>query len=94
MNDIPLHSSVLAGLRYDPEHQQLWLRFQTAEIYVYRMVPAAVVQALIKSPSHGRYFNSAIRGHFEYHRLSLALMGGGPARAVRKKSIYSGIRRG
>jgi hypothetical protein len=70
MNEIPLHSSVLAGLRYDPDQQQLWLRFQTEELYVYRMVPATVVQALIRAPSHGRYFTSSIRGCFECRRLS------------------------
>jgi lysyl-tRNA synthetase, class II len=70
MNEIPLNSSVLAGLRYDPDHQQLWLRFQTQELYLYRMVPATVVQALIQAPSQGRYFNSAIRGRFEFHLLS------------------------
>jgi KTSC domain len=70
MNEILLHSSVLAGLRYDPDNQQLWLRFNTEELYVYRMVPSAVVQSLIQAPSHGKYFNSAIRGCFECHRLS------------------------
>ena len=70
MNEILLHSSVLAGLRYDPDHQQLWLRFKTEELYVYRMVPSAVVQSLIQASSHGQYFNSAIRGYFECQRLS------------------------
>ena len=70
MNEIPLHSSVLAGLTYDPDHQKLWLRFQTDQIYVYQMVPATVVQALIQAPSHGHYFNSAIRGRFECRLLS------------------------
>ena len=70
MNEIPLHSSVLAGFRYDPECQQLWLRFKSGELYVYQMVPAPVVQALLNASSHGQYFNSAIRGRFQYILLS------------------------
>lgn len=70
INEIPLRSSVLAGLRYDRDRQLLWLRFQTGEIYVYRNVPAVVPQALVDASSHGQYFNSAIRGRYECHLLS------------------------
>ena len=70
MNEINLHSSVLAGLRYDPEGRQLWLRFRTGALYVYQMVPATVVQALVEARSQGEYFNSAIRGRFPFKLLS------------------------
>jgi hypothetical protein len=70
MNEIPLQSSVLSGFRYDPDRQQLWLRFRAGDLYVYQMVPATVIQALIKAPSQGHYFNSAIRGHFSCRSLS------------------------
>ena len=70
MNEIPLLSSVLAGLRYDPNPQLLWLRFQTGEVYLYRNVPSAVIQAFLDAPSHGKYFNSAVRGHYECDFLS------------------------
>lgn len=70
MNETPLHSSVLAGFRYDPDRQQLWLRFRGGDLYVYQMVPATVIQALIDAPSQGRYFNTVIRGRFSVRRLS------------------------
>ena len=70
MNEIPLYSSVLAGYQYDPDRQQLWLRFRGGDLYVFQMVPAAVVQALVDAPSQGRYFNTAIRGPFPCGRLS------------------------
>jgi hypothetical protein len=70
MNEIALDSSVLIGLRYDAHLQQLWLRFRTGDLYLYEMVPANVVQLLLEAPSHGRYFNSAIRGHFQCRLLS------------------------
>jgi hypothetical protein len=70
MNETPLHSSVLAGFRYDPDRQQLWLRFRNGDLYLYQMVPATVMQALLEAPSPGRYFNTAIRGSFPRLRLS------------------------
>lgn len=70
MNEIPLHSSVLAGLRYDPDRRQLWLRFRTGALYVYQTVPATVVQSLVEARSQGGFFNSAIRGRFPAQRLS------------------------
>jgi lysyl-tRNA synthetase, class II len=70
MNEITLHSSVLAGLRYDPDGGQLWLRFRTGALYLYHMVPATVVQSLVKAPSKGEFFNLAIRSRFSFSRLS------------------------
>ena len=70
MNIFHLHSSVLSGFRYDPDHQQLWLFFRAGDSYLYRMVPAAVAQALLDARSHGEYFNRAIRGRFPFTRLS------------------------
>ncbi len=70
MNEIALNSSLLAGLRYDADRQQLWLRFRAGDRYVYEMVPPCVVAALKEAPSHGQYFNTAIRGRFHYHLLS------------------------
>jgi hypothetical protein len=34
------------------------------------MVPATVAKALLEAPSHGEYFNQAIRGRFPFERLS------------------------
>ena len=70
MNEIALTSSVLAGLLYDPGCQHLWLRFRAGELYLYEMVPPAVVQGLIQARSGGQYFNAAIRGAFRCRRLS------------------------
>jgi hypothetical protein len=52
MNDFPLHSSVLSGYRYDPDHEELWLRFRTGDLYLYRTVPATVAKALLEARSH------------------------------------------
>jgi lysyl-tRNA synthetase, class II len=70
MNEFPLHSSVLSAFRYDPDHEDLWLRFRTGDLYLYRTVPATVAKALLEARSHGEYFNKAIRGRFPFLRLS------------------------
>ena len=70
MNEFPLNSSALLGFTYDPERQLLRIRFRTGDIYLYDMVPAAIVDALMQAPSQGQYFNSSIRGHFTFNRLS------------------------
>jgi hypothetical protein len=71
MNDeITLNSSALCAYTYDSERQLLWIRFRTGDLYLYRMVPAAVVHAFVQAPSQGQYFNSAIRRSFPFRRLS------------------------
>jgi lysyl-tRNA synthetase class 2 len=69
MKEIPLNSSALLGYTYDPQRQWLWIRFRTGERYLYQMVPADVVEALIQASSQGQYFNSVIRPHFSFERL-------------------------
>lgn len=70
MIEILLTSSALLGFRYDPDHQLLWIRFRAGDIYLYHIVPAETIEALVAAPSQGEYFNSAIRGRFKARRLS------------------------
>jgi hypothetical protein len=70
MNEFPLNSSALLSFTYDPEHQLLWIRFRTGDVYVYDTVPATIIHALVQASSQGKYFNSVIRGHFSCRRLS------------------------
>ena len=70
MNEFSLNSSALLGFTYDPERQLLWIHFRTGEVYLYEAVPGAIIHALVQAPSQGKYFNSAIRGHFSCRRLS------------------------
>lgn len=70
MNQFPLNSSALLGCTYDAKRQLLWIHFRNGDVYLYDMVPATIVHALVQAPSQGRYFNSAIRGRFSFTRLS------------------------
>ena len=70
MKEVLVHSSALSGFAYDPEQQQLRIRFRDGRIYLYRLIPPTVVQALLEEPSVGQYFNAHIRDRFPYVRLS------------------------
>ena len=70
MKEIPLNSSALLECTYNPERLLLWIRFRTGERYLYQMVPADVVEAFVLASSQGQYFNSGIRPHFSFERLS------------------------
>lgn len=70
MREVLVHSSALSGFAYDPEQQQLRIRFRDGRVYLYRLIPPTAVQALLEGPSAGQYFNSHIRDRFPSVRLS------------------------
>ena len=70
MNVTAVESSTLATIAYDRSHELLQLEFNSRAIYQYFGVPATVHAALLCAPSQGGYFNRAIRGRFQYIRIS------------------------
>ena len=73
MKPVPVDSSTLAAVAYDPARATLRLEFRDRAVYDYFRVPAEVHQALLHASSKGRYFNHAIRGRFAYARASKSL---------------------
>ena len=63
MDRVPVSSSLLASVGYDPTEQVLEVELQDGKIYQYRDVPEATYQDLLNADSLGRYFNQHIRGH-------------------------------
>lgn len=63
-------SSNLVSVGYDPENQILEIEFHGGRVYRYSGVPSDVHQALMSASSHGKYFNSHIRGAFSYTQVS------------------------
>ena len=57
LNWIPVDSSVLSEVAYQPEI--LWVRFRSGEIYRYGNVPPEIFRGLLAAESHGRFFNPA-----------------------------------
>ena len=66
MKAVPVDSSCLATVAYDPTRAILRIEFRDGTSYHYLRVPVEVHQALLDASSKGHYFNIAIRGRFEY----------------------------
>jgi KTSC domain len=73
MKPVPVDSSTLATVAYDPARATLRLEFRDRSVYDYFRVPAEVHQALLHASSKGRYFNHAIRRRYAYALVSHSL---------------------
>ena len=67
---VPLESSLLAWVRYDPTRSQLQVQFHSGERYLYFQVPPTCYHELLQADSKGVYFNHQIRNRFPYQHLS------------------------
>jgi KTSC domain len=61
MNRIPVSSSNLASVGYDPATQTLEVEFLNGGIYNYSGVPSSVYSGLMSAVSHGTYFDRNIK---------------------------------
>lgn len=64
MDWTPLKSSMISDYRYDPDTQQLDIRFTTGKEYAYFNVEPDVVSALATAKSAGKFFNQYIKDVF------------------------------
>lgn len=64
MQRIPVPSSNLAAIGYDPDTEILEVEFLNGSVYEYKNVPQVVYDELMSSSSHGTYFNSQIRNTY------------------------------
>ena len=69
MDRIPVTSSNLASVGYDPANLTLEVEFLNGGVYQYFDVPPHEHEALIEAPSHGKYFSENIRNTYRYARL-------------------------
>lgn len=67
---VPVQSSLLANVRYQPGESILQLEFCDGAIYQYFDVPASIYNSLLAAESKGNYFNRHIRGHFSHALIS------------------------
>ena len=66
MERLPVQSSVLAAVAYDPIARRFEAEFRSGEIYQYAGVPAELYQRLLTAESIGIFFNLNIRNHFPH----------------------------
>lgn len=64
MNRIPVESTQIKSIGYDPEQQLLEVEFSNNVIWQYRNVPLNIWRELESAPSKGKYFHSQIKTRF------------------------------
>ncbi len=65
---IPVQSSNLVAVGYEPASMKLYIQFHDGA-YVYYDVPQHIFEGLMNAASHGKYHAAYIRNSFPYHRL-------------------------
>jgi hypothetical protein len=61
MKRVPVKSSSLLEIGYDPTEQKLEVKFQSGRVYQYFGVPRASYEAFMAAESKGRFFNDLIK---------------------------------
>ncbi len=69
MNMNPLKSSHISEVGYDPETQELHVKFSTGHTYSYPGVSQEQHDALVAAESPGKHFREKFRGVVEGKRL-------------------------
>ena len=68
---MPVQSSYLLAVGYDPKHQLLEVAFRNGSVYQYFGIPENEYQGLMAAPSKGRYFNAHIvAGAYDYVQVA------------------------
>jgi len=63
-------SSNVSRFWYHRDDHELFVEFQGGSIYVYREVPAEVVEDFVDAPSKGQFVHQRLRDKFAYDRLT------------------------
>lgn len=69
MKRIPLSSSNVASVGYDPKTQTLEVEFQNGNVYQYFDVIQGVYDGLMSAESKGMFLNAQIKGCYRYARV-------------------------
>lgn len=70
MNRIPVSSSDLHSVGYDPETKVLEIEFHSGGIYQYSNIPETIFEQLMSAPSHGKFFHAHIKNVYAHRRVN------------------------
>ena len=62
-------SSEIEWIGYEHKNHMLQVEFITGGIYQYENVPAQVYEDFLSTDSHGRFFESKIKGAYPYRKI-------------------------
>ena len=63
-------SSVIRAFDYDPARNELTVTFVTGRVYIYSLVPPAVIAEMQRAFSKGAFFNREIRNKYPSRELA------------------------
>lgn len=66
---IPVRSSYIAYVGYDPDNMILRIQFAEGSVYDYHSVPVSIAQQFLAAPSKGKYYAEWIKGRFSPVRI-------------------------
>ena len=69
---LPVESTLLASVAYDPDRTLLELQFQDGGRYRFFEVPFACFEQLLQATSKGAFFNRNIRNRFRFQQIAAA----------------------
>ena len=69
MQMIPVNSSSLSMIGYEPNSLTLRIVFRDGGVYDYFGIPEILVKQLLSSPSKGRFYAYHIKGRFNQQRI-------------------------
>lgn len=69
MERMPVQSSNIAEVGYEPATMTLEVAFHNGTIYQYFDVPEALYQELIRAESVGTFLNAQIKNNYRYVKL-------------------------
>lgn len=69
MNRVPVESSSIRSVGYDPATGVLHVEFTSGSLYAYASVPPEVCRAFLAASSKGTYFNANVRDKYLTRRL-------------------------
>ena len=70
MDRVPVRSTNLGSVGYDPIEGTLEIEFLNGRVYEYYRVPELIFSALVAAASPGEYFADHIKDRYRYRRLT------------------------
>ena len=62
-------SSEIEWIGYESKRSMLQVEFIVGGTYQYDNVPPRVYESFLNAPSHGRFFETQIKGHYSYRKI-------------------------
>jgi hypothetical protein len=69
MKPPPTPSSLIAGIGYSEEKEELYVHFHKGGTYLYQGVPLPVYDAMLNAVSAGSFFLRNIKNQYEYVKV-------------------------